>query len=409
MLTDKKRRKTMKTKNALCRLMLGLLFLAAGVFGTQPLGAAALLATTGNGFSGPSTLLEIDPVTGATLQTIGPVGYIVNGLEFDPATGKLYGSTSVNDPNYNGLIEIDMTTGAGTPVGVPQWGGIPTAPINCVPSAVTNITIDVGGQMYGWLDPCDDDLVRIDKTTGIATWVGASGVGTARNGLDFDNAGTLYMVNAGGQIYMVNTSTGAATLTGSIGTTAHHGDFDPLSNLYNGISTTFGPRLLVVADLSTTSVVGTVPLVDEIHVLTFVNQPPDCTGAFADPDELWPPNHKFVDVNVLGVTDPDGDPVTITIDSIFQDEPLQTVGEGNTCPDGAGVGDEVASVRAERSGSKKVPGDGRVYHIEFTADDGMGGACDGGVTVCVPHDQRPGHVCVDGGLLFDSTDASDCQ
>jgi hypothetical protein len=133
------------------------------------------------------------------------------------------------------------------------------------------------------------------------------------------------------------------------------------------------------------------------------NEPPVCDGAFADPDELWPPNHKFVDVNVLGVTDPDGDPVTITIDSIFQDEPVDTFGDGKFAPDGAGVGTDTAEVRAERAGTKKVPGDGRVYHIEFTADDGSGGECIGTVTVCVPHDQRPGHVCVDGGPIYDST------
>ena len=73
-----------------------------------------------------------------------------------------------------------------------------------------------------------------------------------------------------------------------------------------------------------------------------------------------------------------------------------------TCPDAEGVGTDVAIVRAERSGSKKVPGDGRVYHVSFTADDGQGGECSGTVTVCVPHDQRPGHVCVDQGPLFDS-------
>ena len=77
--------------------------------------------------------------------------------------------------------------------------------------------------------------------------------------------------------------------------------------------------------------------------------------------------------------------------------------DGNTCADGVGVGTESASVRAERSGTKKVPGDGRVYHIGFTADDGQGGMCAATVTVCVPHDQRPGHVCVDQGPLFDST------
>lgn len=132
------------------------------------------------------------------------------------------------------------------------------------------------------------------------------------------------------------------------------------------------------------------------------NMPPDCSSALADPDELWPPNHKFREISVVGVTDPDGDPIVITVDSIFQDEPTNTSGDGSSCPDG-GVGAGTARVRAERSGNKHVPGDGRVYHIDFTADDGHGGQCTGEVTVCVPHDQRPGHVCIDQGPLFEST------
>jgi hypothetical protein len=134
-----------------------------------------------------------------------------------------------------------------------------------------------------------------------------------------------------------------------------------------------------------------------------VNAPPDCSGAEADPDLIWPPDHKFADLSVVGVTDPDGDPITITITAIAQDEPLEGLGDGNTCPDGLGVGTDVASVRAERSGTRKVPGDGRVYHIDFNADDGQGGSCDGIVAVCVPHDQRLEHVCVDQGPIFDST------
>ncbi len=133
------------------------------------------------------------------------------------------------------------------------------------------------------------------------------------------------------------------------------------------------------------------------------NEPPDCSNAAADPDELWPPNHKFNAISVVGVTDPDGDAVMITIDSIFQDEPTDTFGDGNFTPDGQGVGTATAEVRAERSGTKKVPGDGRVYHIGFTADDGQGAECSENVTVCVPHDQGNGSVCVDGGALFDST------
>lgn len=133
------------------------------------------------------------------------------------------------------------------------------------------------------------------------------------------------------------------------------------------------------------------------------NQPPDCTGATASPAELWPPNHKFADVSVVGATDPDGDPITVTITNIAQDEPLDGPGDGNTCPDASGVGTDVASVRAERSGTKTTSGDGRVYHISFAAEDGRGGACSGTVQVCVPHDSQPGGACVDQGPVFDST------
>jgi len=132
------------------------------------------------------------------------------------------------------------------------------------------------------------------------------------------------------------------------------------------------------------------------------NQPPDCSNAAADLDYLWPPNHKFVEISVVGVTDPDGDPVIITIDGIFQDEATETaLGAGNFCPDADGVGTSYAHVRVERSGNKNVPGDGRVYSIDFTADDTYGESCSGTVTVCVPHDRADG--CIDGGPLYDST------
>ncbi len=129
------------------------------------------------------------------------------------------------------------------------------------------------------------------------------------------------------------------------------------------------------------------------------NNPPDCSGAYPSLSEVWPSNHKMVSVNILGVTDPDGDPVTITITGITQDEPTREKKKDKHCPDGAGVGTNTAQVRAEREGD----GNGRVYEISFKASDGKGGECTGSVTVCVPHDQRPGHVCVDDGQVYDST------
>ena len=131
------------------------------------------------------------------------------------------------------------------------------------------------------------------------------------------------------------------------------------------------------------------------------NRDPVCSEAYPSIDTLWPPNHKFVPVNVLGVTDPDGDAFTIAIDSIWQDEPVDTFGDGTFAPDGMGVGTAIAEVRAERSGNPNVPGNGRVYHIGFTATDEFGGSCSGAVTTGVPHDKKD--TPVDEGPLFDST------
>ena len=80
---------------------------------------------------------------------------------------------------------------------------------------------------------------------------------------------------------------------------------------------------------------------------------------------------------------------------------MMTVGDGNFAPDGGGLGTDTAWLRAERSGAKKVPGNGRVYHISFTADDGRGGSCSCEVLVGVPHDVKK--LPIDDGATFDST------
>lgn len=130
-----------------------------------------------------------------------------------------------------------------------------------------------------------------------------------------------------------------------------------------------------------------------------VNQDPNCSDAVPSVTEIWPPHHKWVDIEILGVTDPDGDPVSITVTGITQDEPVAGQGSGNTVPDGDGIGTSVARVRIERSGL----GNGRIYEISFEADDGMGGTCSGTVSVCVPHDRGQGAECIDDGQLYDST------
>jgi hypothetical protein len=126
------------------------------------------------------------------------------------------------------------------------------------------------------------------------------------------------------------------------------------------------------------------------------NLPPDCEGAVASQDVIWPPNHKMIAAGV-DVADPNGDVVTITILGITQDESLDSTGDGNTEPDAIILENGLFQVRAERSGK----GNGRVYRVAFEASDGTE-SCTGQVTICVPH--NTGRPCVDAvAVVIDST------
>lgn len=129
------------------------------------------------------------------------------------------------------------------------------------------------------------------------------------------------------------------------------------------------------------------------------NRNPECGRAFPDRAILRPANQALVPVSILNVRDPDGDPLTITVTRITQDEPLDfRFGDGDTCPDATGVGTSTPRLRAERIRWL----DGRVYHLRFTADDGHGGRCNGRVEVCVPGVWFPS-FCFDEGQRTDST------
>ncbi len=224
------------------------------------------------GFTDPDTLVEttsdlvlLDPDTGDFLSTIGDVGYYVSGLAYDKTTGKLFATTSANDPFFPaGLIEINPITGAGTPIGVGT--GL---------TAAATLTVDSAGRLYTWSEPTDDDLAIIDKVTGVATVIADSGLTTDTLGLDFDAGGRLFLVNFDGEVFAINPITGAATSIGTIGVTAHHGKFHPITGDYVGIDVadpTFALRNLIVADVTTLpfSVLDTVPTVDFLHTIAFV-------------------------------------------------------------------------------------------------------------------------------------------
>ena len=138
---------------------------------------------------------------------------------------------------------------------------------------------------------------------------------------------------------------------------------------------------------------------DEVTITILnTNDPPSCASTSATLGQLWPPNHKLIEVGVTGVVDPQGDTVSVLVTSVTSDEPTSGLGDGDSSPDAVIQGDTVL-LRAERWDQ----GDGRVYAVRFTATDVNGESCTGAVRVGVPKSMKKGSSATDGGQAYDAT------
>jgi hypothetical protein len=126
---------------------------------------------------------------------------------------------------------------------------------------------------------------------------------------------------------------------------------------------------------------------------------PDVTKAVASVGSLWPANNKMVKIKILGVTDKDGNAVSIKITDITSDESTAAKpAKGKSIwPDADGIGGSTATVRAECVGT-----DGRVYVISFSATDISGCWRQGHVRVVVPVSGSD-LVAIDSGQWYDAT------
>jgi len=263
---------------------------------TPPPGTPVLLGTTGAcnnvTLGGPctqtSTLVQIDPTNGALVAVIGPVGFTVNGLAWDPTTNTLYATTAVGDTSFHGLITIDPSTGAGTPVNASLVNfGLAPDP-RFVGSPIHSLAIDSNGHLAAWYDEfppplgVTDTFITIDKSTGIATEFENTGINTSANGLAFAKHDLLWNIDApktqpdGTLIqtaYLLDPANGQMLDARDVSPPiqAALGDFDPVGNKYYGLNfVAFSPQTaMIVIDLKkgTTSAVGTV---DDLHVIAFV-------------------------------------------------------------------------------------------------------------------------------------------
>jgi PKD repeat protein len=104
----------------------------------------------------------------------------------------------------------------------------------------------------------------------------------------------------------------------------------------------------------------------------------------AVPGELWPPNHKMVEVKVNRQVSDDFDAnPTVKLVSITSNEPDNGLGDGDTAGDIEIRSDGKIFLRAERSGG----GNGRVYTLTYSATDSAGNVTYSTTQVKVPKNQ----------------------
>jgi beta-lactam-binding protein with PASTA domain len=121
-------------------------------------------------------------------------------------------------------------------------------------------------------------------------------------------------------------------------------------------------------------------------------EPTQLSVALSSP--MFPIDQGWRGVSIVGAP---GANVT----QICQDEAPNFENVAAWAVDADGIGTSAASVRAQRSGTRTSPGNGRVYHIYFTSS-----SCTGKVTVGVP--TVAGGTAVDNGPLFNSVTGAAC-
>jgi uncharacterized repeat protein (TIGR01451 family) len=210
---------------------------------SAPAGATALYSVTGAGpgFCGgsPSYLYELDPSDATPSKvadiTIGGNAVThVSGLAVHPSDGTLYGfmgfqgsDCDLSDGESNGtLITINKTTGVATPVGSTGIGS-------------PDMTFNPFGILYAWgagnaAGTEDDDLYTLSTTTGASTKVGECGCFSNSTGLAFDSLGRLYEKSSS-QLSRMNQFTGQRFSSLSLFQSPHNMlAFGPSDMLYTG-------------------------------------------------------------------------------------------------------------------------------------------------------------------------------
>jgi hypothetical protein len=110
---------------------------------------------------------------------------------------------------------------------------------------------------------------------------------------------------------------------------------------------------------------------------TNIDTTPPTVTVSANPNVLWPPNNKMVDIEIDGSATDEGSGIASIVITVTDEYGVYNM----TVP---GFGSTIR-LEASRKGTDK---DGRVYTITAVATDNAGNQATATTTVIVPHDQR---------------------
>ena len=265
------------TRNSAFVRSIPLLFVlvASLVLATSAGATPSLFGSAFFGRDGASTLVSLDPATGAA-TAIGLIGFErVSALAFDPTTGVLYGTGERSDgSDISVLLSVDTTTGAGTEIGPTGLefftNGIVFGDAGFDSS--TDLSFRNSDNTLFSYTFDNDGLATVDLTTGAMTEENSdtslSTLGIRGYGLAFSATDTLYMADDIA-LYTLDPATGGVLTTLPLSYPAATGisrlnalDFDPLTGvLYGSVNVGFGSSrasFLATVDLDTglVSVVG---------------------------------------------------------------------------------------------------------------------------------------------------------
>ena len=353
-------------------------------------GGAVFVDGAGNlfiGESGNHRIRKVDAATGliSTVAGTGVQGFNGDGI---PATSAQLksprsvfvdgsGNIFIGDTINHCVRKVDAATGlistvAGT-CGVQGFNGNGIPATSALMKIVTGVFVDGAGNIF-IADNNNQRIRKVDAATGLISTVAGTGVGGAFNGdgiaatsanllfpstMAVDGAGNIFITDTGhDRLRKVDAATGLISTVAGTGVRSYNGDGIPATSAHLAAPAGVfvdGSGSIFIADILNHRI-------RKVGAAAPANQPPDCTNAaIADQSADATCSATIAGTDVTGITDPDGDPLSITV------SPATLALGPNT--------------------------------VTVSADDGNGGSCSIDITVNVVDDTPPQITCPDDATL----------